>query len=285
MNWSGYFVSFSIESPIFIGYNVSGDAERTRHYIPANNMMGALAHAIEKEGRPVSMAAMDQCFSFSTFFVSKDGEGALFPSLDEGGGLSYGPHGISVLDFKNQYISTREGLKYDLPAHVGEIEFITPENKITGDQNYLVGYIFVAQNAVEEGFEAWLRSLRSMEVGEEMHHGLGKIALHELELCPGHGVENVFGIPGVEANWETQEVVMTYGEPSPLLAHTYLEYVGGDVATLYGVQEPAKGHRDLLGRAPRSNKREAYWVPGTLIHPVSQGVSFKMGSNGIWYLL
>jgi len=285
-NRRAYFVSFMIESPIFIGYNAASGVERTRFYIPPKNMLGAFTNAIRGSGR-FSLEKVQEYFSFSTFFLSDDGREALYPRLTPDGNLLFGERGMSAWDFINQFISAKEGIKYGLPQGASEMEFILPENNVTGSRNFLVGYIFVAEGEEKNGFGSWLRCLRKLSLGEETDYGLGRISFDYLEeLLEDDSRSSFFSIDGIEVSWGRQGVTLTYLKPSPLLAHAFLDNTGGKITNIYGIKERIRGHRDLLSKQSRYDSREeAYWVPGTLIYPRSGGVSFRIGDNGVWYLI
>ncbi|NLO89445.1 MAG: hypothetical protein GX088_03845 [Clostridia bacterium] len=289
MSFKGYYLSYEIKTPIIVGYNDPMGSERTRYYIPPVNMVGAFAASLSRNSSSSTghMRRLDEFFKFSTFFLSHDGINALYPRLTPEGSLFYGTKGLSLLDFTGRFISSKAGLQqYGLPRSLTESEFIVPKSGLSGEQNYLVGYIFVKQGAEKEGFGSWLHCLKQLCLGEEFSYGLGRTVLKELrEVGPQKGEDLLFSIEGIKFILEKDEVIVSYEVPSPLLSHAFIDNERGKIAGIYGVKEPVRGHVDLLGGQVHFGREEAYWVPGTLIYPHGDCVEFRIGKHGIWYLI
>ena len=288
MSFKGYYLSYQIKTPIIVGYNDPMGFERTRYYIPPINMMGAFAASLSRNSSASTghMRRLDEYFKFSTFFLSDDGVNALYPRLTPEGSLFYGTKGLSLLDFSGRFVSSKAGLQYGLPRSLSESEFIMPKNGISGNQNYLVGYIFVKQGAEKEGFGSWLHCLKQLWLGEEINYGLGRIVLNELkEVGSAKGEYFLFSIEGIKFFLGNDEIIVSYEVPSPLLSHAFIDNERGRIASIYGVKEPVRGRVDLLGGQVHFGQEEAYWVPGTLIYPYGNSVEFRVGNNGIWYLV
>lgn len=287
MSWRAYFASYTIQSPIHIGYHTISHAERTRYYVPANNMTGAfLASIAAGQDHPglKTDEKIREAFLFSTFFVSKNGIDPLFPVLTETGDLYYGKEHMSVWDFTNQFISTKEAQKYGIETHTNELEFIVPRNNISEKQNYLVGYVFASEAAEEKGLETWMRSLRYLSVGEEIGHCLGSIELEKLEQLSGEeGRMPFFSLDGVFLDWSGDKVQAIYRNAGPLLGYLQAD-AEGSLISIYGVKESLEGGFDLLRNVPINTGVKQCWVPGTLIRPGSKGAYFNFGTNGIWAL-
>lgn len=284
MSWKAYFASYSVQSPIHVGYHTISHSERTRYYIPANNMMSAFTYALAGQGRPGGGLSdkVRKSFMFSTFFVSRNGIDALFPAVSETGDLYYGKSNLSLWDFTNQFISAKEAQKYGIGKTLPEMEFIVPRNNLRDGQNYLVGYIFAEDSAEEQGLDSWMRSLRRLSIGEETGNCLGGIELVQLEQLMAEDCRvPFFALDGVFLDWKGDGVRAIYQQPGPLLG-----YLQGDaekaLTSIYGVKEALEGGFDLLRNAPLETGAKHCWVPGTLVKPVSQGASFRLGSNGIW---
>lgn len=281
--WNAYFAVFSICSPIHVGYHNVSHANRTRYYIPGNNMISAFANVLNKENGGINARILQRVrdsFLFSTFFVSKNGCDALFPVLSENGDLYYGEEGMSLWDFTSQFISSKEGEKYYLGKT--EMEFIIPKNNVTKTRNYLVGYIFVRSDAEERGLGKWLQSLKNLNIGEEISHRLGNVELFFLEKLQSEDFRApFFSIQGVYLDWSGESVTVDYQKSGPLLG--YLRSDGdSSFFSVYGVQESMEGSLDLLRGVSTEEKLNKCWVPGTLIIPAEDGTSFVMGHDGIW---
>jgi len=287
VSWRAYFASYSIQSPIHIGYHTISHAERTRYYVPANNMMGAFSGAVAAgQDHPGSktVAKVREAFLFSTFFVSRNGIDPLFPVLTETGDLYYGKEHLSLWDFTNQFISTKEARKYGVGKHNNELEFIVPRNNILAKQNYLVGYVFAGETAEDKCLETWMRSLRHLSIGEETGHCLGSIELEKLEqLFSEDGRMPFFSLDGVFLDWSGEEVQAVYQHAGPLLGYLQAD-AEESLTSIYGVKESLEGGFDLLRNVSVNTGAKQCWVPGTLIKPGSKGAYFNLRTNGIWAL-
>ncbi|HBT20615.1 MAG TPA: hypothetical protein DEA47_04545 [Peptococcaceae bacterium] len=288
MSYKGYYLSFKIKTPIIVGYNDSMGFERTRYYIPPINMMGAFAASLSRNSSASTghMRRLDEFFKFSTFFLSDDGVNAFYPRLTPEGTLLYGKKGLSLLDFSGRFVSSKAGMQYGLPRNLSESEFLMPKDGVKGNDNYLVGYVFVKNGAEMEGFRSWLLALKQLWVGEEINYGLGRIVLEELrEVGSAKGEDFLFSIDGIRFLLERDEVIISYEVPSSLLSHAFIDNAEGKIVNIYGVKEPIRGRVDHLGGHVHFGQEEAYWVPGTLIYPHGNSAEFRIGHNGIWYLV
>lgn len=285
MSWRAYFAAFAIHSPIHIGYNSISHADRTRYYIPGRNMMSAFAHSLDAQGVDINTGVLQvvrESMLFSTFFVSKNGKDALFPVLTNEGDLFYGKEQMALWDFTNQFISAKEGQKYQRPGKGrSDIEFIVPKNKVINTQNYLVGYIFVADDAEDKGLGAWIRALRELHIGEETHNKMGNVRMIVLEkLLEENMRKSMFSIDGITLDWAGEKIQVVYEKPGPLLGYLKAEDESSVVA-IYGVQESTEGSVDLLKNVSIEAAPRKCWVPGTFVKPDNSGSAFTMGYDGM----
>lgn len=288
MSWRAYFVVFAVHSPVHIGYHSVTHAERTRFYVPGKNMMSAFAHSLGKQGEGINkgiLEVMRESVLFSTFFVSKNGGDALFPALTEAGDLFYGKEQMSLWDFNKQFISAKEGNKYTPSGKTRlEIEFLVPKNIVTNTQNYLVGYIFVADDAEDKGLGAWIRALQELYVGEETGNKMGNIRMIGLEkLLEEDSRKDMFSVAGIVLDWSQEEVKVFYEKPGPLFGYLKVDEKAS-IMGIYGVQEAIEGSIDLLKNVSIEGTSNKFWVPGTLVQPASSGSAFIMGYDGMMHV-
>ncbi len=285
MSWKAYFTAFAVHSPVHVGYHNVSHAHRTRYYVPGGNMMSAFASAIDVPGKGINaeiLREVKKYFVFSTFFVSRNGRDPLFPVLTEEGDLFYGKERLSLWDFTNQFISAKEGRKYDLGQGHSDLEFIVPENNVKKTQNYLVGYIFVSDNGGEDRLSGWLRSLRELYIGEETVNRMGNVQLMFLEkIVSDDNKTPFFSLEGIYLDWSGERVKAVYEKTGPLLG--YLKAGdGSSFVGIYGVQESTEGRIDLLKNVMSADEASGKcWVPGTLVRPGEKGSVFIMGYDGI----
>ena len=284
MSWRAYFAAFAVHSPVHVGYHTVSHSDRTRYYIPGKNMMSAFASALDAEEGGVNtsvLQAVRESFLFSTFFVSRNGRDALFPALTEDGDLYYGRERLSLWDFTSQFISAKEGRKYQAEKTRSEMDFIVPKNNLKKDQNYLVGYIFASDDAEDKGLGAWLRSLRELNIGEEVGSRMGNVRLIVLEkvLREDNRVP-FFSLDGIYLDWSQDKVTVVYEKQGPLLGYLRAEGESSFVS-IYGVQESTEGSIDLLQKQSTEVKSNKCWVPGTLVKPAPEGSTFVMGYDGL----
>lgn len=285
MPWRAYFAAFSIHSPIHVGYHIISHTDRTRYFIPGKNMMSAFASGLTLENEGINTGVLQEVresFLFSTFFVSKNGRDALFPVLSEDGDLYYGRERMPLWDFTSQFISSKEGQKYNVVKKRSEMEFIVPKNNIRKTQNYLVGYLFASEDAEEKGLGTWLQALKNLNIGEEIRNRLGNVELIFLEkLLADERRVRFFSFDGIYLDWSGEKVTALYEKPGPLLGYLKTDSESLDFS-IYGVQEPTEGGFDLLRNVPTEGKLKKCWVPGTLVKPGESGTRFVMSYDGMW---
>jgi len=282
MAWRAYFAAFSVHSPIHVGYHTVSHAHRTRYYVPGKNMMSAYASVLDSDARGRTTAAhIGKNFLFTTFFVSKNGQDALYPMLTEDGDLFYGREGMSLWDFTNQFISAKEGQKYQVGKTRFDMEYIVPKNNVKKSQNYLVGYVFVSEEAEGHGFKNWLRALRELNIGEETGNRMGNVRLARLEkLLQDDSTAPFFDLEGIFLDWSGEKVRVVYEKPGPLLGYLKVEE-DSPFLGIYGVQEATEGSIDLLRNVSEEAANKRCWVPGTLIKPAEAGSVFILGYDGM----
>lgn len=280
MAWVVYKVTYELGSPLHIGYHKVGNVQRTRYYIPARNLWGAVTEALTRRGfaiqelktaRPDDYQAVgnwvkEHC-AFSYWFIEEEGK-LLFPRY-ENGKLKYGPY--TTTEFERRYLDvhiTTALVAATTSAAEGslhEVEFITPLHPVQpGEkeevmQTRVTGWVFLDETArkilgEESKWRAWLGNL---QVGGERRYGFGHVQLGDFV----EGNDNLVGNYNLILDGLRPQIKIK--APAPLLAHTL---VRGDIQ--------AKGHIEpLVGR--ETAKSAAFgsiltsaaicWTPGTTL--------------------
>ncbi len=285
MSWKAYFAAFAVHSPIHIGYHSVSHAKRTRFYVPGRNMVSAFAHSLSVQGEGINgniLQTVRESFVFSTFFISKNGYDALYPVLTDEGDLYYGKEQMSLWDFHNQFVSAKEGQKYNpVGKDRMDIEFLVPKNNVTHNQNYLVGYIFVADDVGDKGLDAWIRALQEFYVGEETGHKMGNVRMIILEkLLEEDFRKSMFSVDGITLDWGGEEVKVIYEKAGPLFGYLKADDKAS-IGAIYGIREAFEGSIDLLNQVSTEGASKNCWVPGTLVQPADSSAAFILGYDGM----
>jgi hypothetical protein len=268
MTWKLFRVTYELCSSLHIGYHKVGNVQRTRYYIPARNLWGAVTEALTRRGfatevlkkeNPNDYLAVgnwvkDHC-AFGYWFVQENGT-PLFPHY-EGNALKYGK--LSVADFERRYLDAHVTTALDAATtsaqqgSLHEVEFIAPYNR-DGERTRVGGWVFLDAIArsllgAESQWRAWLETV---QIGGERRYGFGQLRL-------------VNYWDAQEEGWhlEDQRPRVRVASGESLLAHTVTQSVEAR-----GEIEP------LVGRETREDSRrfgmsltggQVCWAPGAQI--------------------
>lgn len=281
MAWAMYKVTYELSNPLHIGYHKVGNLQRTRCYVPARNLWGAVTEALTrrgfalaalKTGHPDDYQAVgdwvkEHC-AFGYWFIEENGM-QLFPHY-ENGTLKYGPH--TAAEFERRYLDAHVTTALDAATtstaegSLHEVEFLAPYHPVKPDEKEVVlptrisGWVFLDEVA-QPYFgtqDAWSQWLGALQVGGERRYGFGRlrlsgefIRLNDQDIGPYHFLLNGKR-PGLEVR-----------AGQPLLAHTLTK---GCCAT--GLIEP------LVGRLTKGSSAAfgvqtrligVCWVPGSVL--------------------
>jgi hypothetical protein len=283
MKWQMYIATYELRSPLHIGYHKVGNLQRTRTYIPARNLWGAVTEALTRRGFYTTGAPLGDyqkigewvkahC-AFGYWFIWEN-DAPLCPHY-EGNRLKYGP--LTATELERRYLDAHVTTALDAAttsAQAGslhEVEFIMPYNR-EGVRTQVSGWVFLEETARSLlGTESkWRAFLETLQVGGERRYGFGQLRLTELELK-------------AKSNLEKLEWMLDAGRPCievlpgcPLLAHTLITGVEarGDIEPLVG-RETHNSH--TFGRVLTSSR--VCWTPGSVL---TSPARLEIHQDGYW---
>jgi hypothetical protein len=278
MGWTMYTAIYELRSPLHIGYHKAGNVQRTRYYIPARNLWGAVTEALTRRGFSTADAPQGDyqkigewvrahC-AFGYWFIQENGS-SLYPKYD-GGKLKYGH--MTAADFERRYLdahvttalhpsttSAEEGSLH-------EVEFIAPYNR-DGVQTHVGGCVFLDETA--QASLDWGRWLSDLRVGGERRYGFGMLRLAEMGLANDSQTDRTSTRPSQFVR-----------KGDPLLAHTVI----ASSIRVCGQIEPLVGRMTSQSHAFGSDLTPGIvcWTPGSV--PMDD-VQVQFEPEGHWRIV
>lgn len=280
MHWQCYRLTLTLESPLHIGYHKVGNVQRTRYYLPARNLWGALTERLTRssfsadeapEGDYVRIGGWVKAHCAFGYFYLRNGSTLFRPSYD-GQRLLYG--NIDTYVFERQYLDSHVTTALDAATSsadsgsLHEVEIIRARDD-NGRPVELSGWIFLDDKAQPCWNEIHL-ALTRLQVGGERRYGFGQLRLAD-ELA-NHEPEEYEIIP------EGKRPRIRLKPDQLLSAHALAEGVDarGQIEPLVGRETSDNSAR--FGTALTEGR--VCWVPGSV---VKQETSFAVSETGIWY--
>lgn len=290
MAWHVFHMAYELLSPLHIGYHKVGNVQRTRYYVPARNIWGAVTERLTRSGfRTTGVPQGDyglmgtwvrEHCAFSYFFIH-DGRDLLFPRWTEEG-LRYGPFSIS--EFGRRWVSAHVTTALDASTtsaeegSLHEVEFISPHWTSDGRirRTKLYGWVFLDDEGLRELGERWSRWLGEIWVGGERRYGFGRLRLDRKGWGEGTGTPS-----GYTFHLDGGRPRVTVGRSKPVLAHTLTEGVRGKgwIEPFVGREtEPSGSHS--FGRKLTGGR--ICWTPGTVLQ---DSACFEVTPEGLWRMV
>jgi hypothetical protein len=260
MGWTMYTAIYELRSPLHIGYHKIGNLQRTRYYIPARNLWGAVTEALTRRGFSTAGAPQGDyqqigewvkthC-AFGYWFIQENGQ-LLYPHYEEGK-LKYGH--LTAADFERRYLDAHVTTALDpstTSAEEGslhEVEFIAAYNQ-DGVQTRVGGWVFLDETA--QAALDWRGWLSDLQVGGERRYGFGMLRLIEMEPA----TESQIDLTGTRPR-------QFVPKGAPLLAHTVI----ASSIRVRGQIEPMVGRMTSQSHAFGSNLTAGIvcWTPGSV---------------------
>ncbi len=281
MTWQLYQVTYELTSPLHVGYHKIGNLQRTRYYIPARNLWGAVTETLTRRGFGKTHSVEDyptvgdwvqEHCAFTYWFV-REGDAMMSPCYaDEG--LKYGS--LEVSEFERRYLDSHVTTALDAATTTAqdeslhEVEFIAPYTS-EGARTIIGGWVLLDEDAQaqkhlgeESGWRAWLGAL---QVGGERRYGFG-----QLRLCKFTKVSEM-DKDGWEWKLGTKQV--TIEADKPLFAHALASEVEAR-----GAIEPLVGretsHSGRFGW--KLSRAQVCWTPGARL---TGARTVEIGARGV----
>jgi len=191
MAWQAYRWVWRLESPLHIGFSPAGMLNRTRLYIPARTIWGALTAELARQNASGAWPAyqsvgrdLQETARFSYLYPAEQVNGQWYPWLPrykEGQGLCWQRQdgGALLPDrvFRQRLLSTHPGTAIDPASDTAakgtlrEVEYIMPRWRHIGAPLAFVGYVFLQDGKDLHG----LMDIAEIWVGGESRYGFGRL--------------------------------------------------------------------------------------------------------------
>lgn len=278
MNWRCLQLTYELRSPLHIGYHKAGNVQRTRCYIPARNLWGAVTERLTRSGFSVSDAQkgnyqvigrwLKLSTAFSYFYVY-GGDKLFYPHYSKEG-LRYGSK--TLVEFERAYLDAHVTTALEAvttTAETGslhEVEYIAPyrlDRDGAGRRTLVRGLVFLSESAWSklnmDTWELWLHDLR---VGGERRYGFGQLRLKDI----GEDEKPAGWPKGYSLKLEGRRPGFKIMPGTALLAHTVARTEARDLR-VRGVIEPLVGRGTAISGSFGRNLTRGLicWVPGSLL--------------------
>ena len=280
MAWQAYRWVWRLESPVHIGLSPAGFLNRTRLYIPARAMWGALTAELARQNASGAWPDyqsigrdLQENARFSYLYPAEQVNGRWHPWLpryEEGRGLCWqrqdGGDPLPDRTFRQRLLSTHPGTAIDPASDTAaegtlrEVEYIMPRWRDTGAPVAFAGYVFLRDGNDPYG----LKNVKELWVGGESRYGFGRLS----RVQPEGPVNDCFGI---SLDLSDKDPILC--EPEFIWAH----------APLDGGEAKAGAWEIVLGWDQNTLRSEAScspcWKPGSR---AKGKIRFRLLGNGLW---
>ena len=293
MDWHVYRVILRLKTPLHIGRGKISYLQRTRPYVPARTLRGALIRRLalqprqyatpgdpyNKTGRTIS-----QYMAFTYFFPTVDKDSSKISYLWE-----------DEIAFRRCFLGSYAGTALEYPSQTAaerqlrEIECILPHTRDSNEQVYLLGYIFVDEEHIKRKTYDWQTALHHLTVGGERSYGWGRLCLDGEPQPLNEGTElfnkftyNISGNRPIVclADREGQENKQHLSRIPAHVPASSTQNLRGSVEPLVGREwrpDNKKRNRRYIGT--HIAFKGLYYVPGSWAEPKTR---FLIDRDGIW---
>lgn len=284
MTWQLFRLTFELCSPLHIGYHKVGNVQRTRYYVPARNLWGAVTERLARSGfiapnapegnyREIGKWVQEHC-AFNYFFLCDENQ--LFTPRFTEKGLQYGE--LTTEKFERRYLGAHVTTALDSATtsasqgSLHEVEFISshPLNGKVFSSLCLQGWVFLDETAsqfigTEDKWKKWLGTL---QIGGERRYGFGQLKLVEMKL-DGQ-------LCGLKAQCDGDRPQVRLKTSQALLAHALVDGIRAR-----GLIEPLVGrqtqHSQHFGMGLTQGR--ICWVPGSILEA---DTPIQLNQEGYW---
>jgi len=284
-NWVCYRTVFSAEAPIHIGWHRLGLIERTRYYIPARAIWGALIASLAPIRFPdagvpgmyqETTAEFAASVRFTCFFPSAGPNSEVWrPRYDPSAGLMYG--NMPAADFESRFVFSQTSATLnpatfsalDGALHESEYLCFTSPNNAPGALHF-IGYL-IFKDSLAADLE---KGISTVSIGAERNYGWGRLRLRSFQRTTAP----LFGEFPLTAGAVQNPSVRNNAEaslPAHLLHQAGKTNLAGDLELVGGRDwSPRSGSGRDLGEL------KLCWAPGSQVH--ANGTAFEIDHLGIW---
>ncbi len=268
MTWTAYRIVFRLISPLHVGWIKVGNLQRTRLYVPAKTVWGALTARLTRDvpafgGDYQTVGArVREELAFSYLFPALDPQKPLYPHFTEQG-LQYGEQEMEPDEFAWRLLSSYASTAIDAgrdaaeEGSLHETEFLSPYDREMKEPVYLTGYVFE-----REGCKLpWKNVLNRLQLGGERRYGWGRIACYKIG-DPIQGKIDIFHKYPVDLGED--EIKVDVPEKASLLAHTVTDKNMPVIGQIEPVVGRETSHTNRFG-AYISTDVKICWVPGSVV--------------------
>jgi len=291
MTWRCIHLNYELLSPMHIGYHKFSNVQKTRYYVPARNLWGAITERLTRsgfktdgvfEGDYGQVGSWVKDHLAFTYFFLVDGIDILRPKFTEDN-LYYGK--LSEYEFERRYLSSHVTTALEAETSsaeqnsLHEVEFIAEFSKTTQNihRTQLNGVVFLDDVAsqVLGDKDTWKQWLNEVQVGGERRYGFGRIRLSEngwSELSEDKILSNY------TVKCDQQRPLIKVDKGESILAHAlYPNVLGrGSIEPLVGRETDTRNSQAF---GYKLTKAKICWVPGTVLESAT---SFLINRDGLW---
>jgi len=290
MAWKVFRARLAAEGPIHIGWHHLGMIQRTRYYVPARAVWGALVAGMApllhgNEGVDPMYARtqedLGRWLRFTPFFAC-DGVEVLRPRYVEEG-LYYGRHTVGEFERRHVASQTSTALAaHSLSAEEGalhESEYLKPYR---GTRLEFEGYLLIRR---ELAVDSVRMALERCAVGADRRYGWGRLRLSANGLSEADRVFGVFtalqtdtsDAEGCDVAVEPAEAA--YEIPAHVVWSESLGEFEGELEVVSGRDWSGGGSGQRLPTA------RLCWAPGSRPRANGTKLRFAVDSKGMWFVL
>jgi hypothetical protein len=289
VTWSLFRWVWRLESPLYIGMPPAGSLNRTRVYVPARAIWGALTAELARQEAPNGQKPDYECvgedlkksYRFTYLYPAKQANDTWhvwLPTYRDGHGLSWARDGhadvVGDRQFRQRLLSTRPGTSIDATTDSAEDGSLRETECIEArwrDERgrdagpvAMVGYVFIRTAKVKEcpAERRRLDGVNGLFVGGDTRYGLGRLRRVAFDQVKQGGPF------GSEVNLDAEDPEV---ELSTVWAHAH-----GRVSL--------SGALELLGGWDRGSIRRVdqaspLWQPGSC---ATTPIWWSIGADGLW---
>lgn len=276
MPWKIYQLTYDLLAPLHVGLIKLGNFYRTRYYIPAPTIWGALTAALTRlapqRGGGAADSPIGNDFDAVGKWIAKNIISSYWYVLGDNSELLYPRYGSNTLyygtmterEFERAFVTGLQGTAIDPSSNAAqegslrEFEVLSPRRKDTGARVQLRGWLLLSQQAWGE-YERIGAALDTLVVGGERKYGWGRLRLAK----PPHETDRFCTLPSTRLSLASENVPTVLLETDePLLAHAAISGVEAR-----GAIEAFRGRRTVTGSAFGMDFSETTlcWAPGSLL--------------------